>query len=82
VVVTELSSPSSITIRSERFWNIEKVLRLLHMWFDAPESMTNSGAGAAARAQGVSQTGSHSPVVVRAAGAVALSAFHHSFIRL
>jgi hypothetical protein len=88
VAVTELLSPSSITIGSESFLNVEKLLRSLHMWCDAPESMTHFGAAAAAaaaaavRAQAVSQKGSQSPVVARAAVAVAFFTFHHSFIRL
>jgi len=88
VAVTEFLSPSSITIGSESFLNVEKVLRSLHMWCDAPESMTHFGAAsaasavAAARAQAVSQKGSQSPVVARAAVAVAFFTLHHSFIRL
>jgi len=79
-------SPSSITIGSESILNVEKLLRSLHMWCDAPESTTPFGAtvaaAAAARAQLVSQKGSQSPVVARAAVAVAFFTFHHSFIRL
>ena len=82
MAVTQLSSPSSITIGSERFLNVEKLLRSLHMWCDAPDSMTHFGAVAAARAQVVSQKGSQSPVVARAAVAVAFFTFHHFFIRL
>ena len=48
-----------MTIGSESFLNIENVLRSLHMWCDAPESMTYFGgasaAAAAVRAQEVSQ---------------------------
>ena len=80
MAVTELLSPSSITIGSESFLNVEKLLRSLHMWCDAPESMTHFGA--AVRAQAVSQKGSQSPVVARAAVAVAFFTFHHSFIHL
>jgi len=80
MAVTELLSPSSSTIGSESFWIIEKLLRSLHMWCDAPESMTHFGA--AARAQAVSQNGMQSPVVARAAVAVGFFTFHHSFIRL
>jgi len=87
VAVTELLSPSSITIGSESFLNIEKLLRSLHMWCDAPESMTHFGAAAAAvavaaREQAVSQKGSQSPVIARSAVAVAFFTFHHSLIRL
>jgi len=82
--VTELLSPSSITIGSESFLNVEKLVRSLHIWCDTPESMTNFGAtaAAAARAEAVSQKGSQSSVVARAAVAVAFITFHHSFIRL
>jgi hypothetical protein len=84
--MTELLSPSPITIGSESFLNVEKRLRSLHMWCDAPESMTHFGAAVAAaavaRAQAVSQKGSQSPVVARAAVAVAFFTLHHSFIRL
>ena len=82
MAVTELLSPSSITIGSESFLNVEKLVRSLHIWCDAPESMTHFGAAAAARAEAVSQKGSQSPVVARAAVAVAFFTFHHSFIRL
>jgi len=89
VVVTESLSPSSITIGSESFLNVEKLLRSLHMWCDAPESMTHFGAAsaasavAAARAQADSQSVSQSPVVARAAVvAVAFFTLHHSSIRL
>jgi len=86
VAVTELLSPSSITIGSESFLNVEKLLWSLHMWCDAPESMTHFGAVVAApapaKSQAFSQKGSQSPVVVRAAVAVAFFTFHHSFIRL
>jgi hypothetical protein len=71
-----------MTIRSERLLNVEKLMRSLHMWCDVPESMTHFGAAAAAKAQAVSQTGSQSPVVARAAVAVAVFTFHHSFIHL
>ena len=81
MAVTELFSPSSITIRSESFLNVEKLLQSFHMWSDAPESMTHFGA-AVARVQPVSQKGSQSPVIVRAAIAVAFFTFHHSFIHL
>ena len=77
--------PSSITIGSESFLYVEKLVRSLHIWCDAPESMTHFGAvaaAAAARAEVVSQKGSQSPVVARAAVAVAFFTFHHSFIRL
>jgi len=86
--VTELLSPSSITICSESFLNVEKLLWSLHMWCDAPESMTHFGAAAAApvvvaaRAQAVSQKGSLSPVVAIAAVAVTFFTVHHLFIRL
>jgi len=86
VAVTELFSPSSITIGSESFLNVEKLLlRSLHMWCDAPESMTHFrvvSAAAAARAQADSQSVSQSPVVARAAVAVAFFTLHNSFIRL
>jgi len=81
VAVTELLSPTSITIGSESFLNVEKLLRSLHMWCDARESMTHFGV-VAARAQAVSQMGSQSAVVARAAETVAFFTFHHSFIRL
>ena len=81
MAVTELLSPSSIIIGSESFLNVEKLVRSLHIWCDAPESMTHFGA-AAARAEAVSRKGSQSPVVARAAVAVAFFTFHHSFIRL
>ena len=65
------------------FLNIEKLVRSLHIWCDAPDSMTNFGAAAAAaRAEAVSQKGSQSPVIARAAVAVAFFTFHHSCIRL
>ena len=76
MAVTELLSPSSITIGSESFLNIDKLLWSLHMWCDAPESMTHFGAAstasatAAARAQADSQSVSQSLVVARAAVAV------------
>jgi len=88
VAVTELLSPSSITIGSESSLYVEKLVRSLHIWCDAPESMTHfravaaAAAAAAARAEAVSQKGSQSPVVARAAVAVAFFTFHHSFIRL
>ena len=84
--VTELLSPSSITIGSESFLNVEKLARSLQIWFDAPESMTHSRAAVAAaavvRVEAVSQKGSQSPVVARAAVAVALFTFHLSIICL
>jgi len=79
VAVTELLSPSSITIGSESFLYVEKLVRSLHIWCDAPESTTYFRATAAAA---VSQKGSQSPVVAKAAVAVAFITFHHSFIRL
>jgi len=87
MAVTELLSPSSVTIASESFLNIEKLLRSLHMWCDAPGSMTHfraaaAAAAVAARAHAVSQKGSQSPVVARSALAVAFFTFHHSLIRL
>ena len=86
MAVTELLSPSSITIGSESFLYIEKLVRSLHIWCDAPESMTHlraaAAAAAVARAEAVSQKGSQSPVVVRAAVAVAFFTFHNSFISL
>jgi len=82
VAVTELSSPSLIAIGSESFLNVEKLMRSLHMWCDVPESMTQFGAVAAARAQPVSQKGSQSPVVSRAAVAVDFFTFPHSYICL
>ena len=90
MAATELLSLSSITIRSESFLKIEKLLRSLHMWCDAPESITHfiaaaaaaAAAATAARAHAVSQKGSLSPVIARAAAAVAFFTFHHSFIRL
>jgi len=65
---------------SESFFNIEKLLRSLHMWCDALESMTHFGG--AARPQAVSQKGSQSPVIARAAVAVAFITFHHSIRRM
>jgi len=86
VAVTELLSLSSITIGRESFLNIEKLVRSLHLWCDAPESMTHFGvavaAAVAARAVAVIQNASQSPVVARAAEAVAFFTFHHCFIRL
>jgi len=88
MAVTELLSPGSITIGSESFLNVEKLQRSLHMWCDDPESMTHFGAAsaasavAAARAQADSQSVSQSPVVARAAVAVAFFTLHHSFIHL
>ena len=86
MAVTELLSPSSITIGSESFLYVEKLVRSLHIWCDAPESMTHfraaAAVAAAARAEAVSQKGSQSPVVARAAVAVAFFTFHHSFMRL
>jgi len=79
--VTELLSPSLITIGSESFLNVEKLLRSLHMSCDAPESMTHFGA-AAASAQPGSHKGFQLLVIVRAAVAVAFFTFHHSFIHL
>jgi len=83
MAVTALSSPSSITIGSESFLNVEKLVRSLHICCDAPESMTHFRAlAAAARAEEVSQKGSQFPVVARAAVAVAIFTFHHFFICL
>jgi len=84
VAVTELLSQSSITIGSESFLYVEKLVRSLHIWCDALESMTHFGAAAAAaeRAEAVSPKGSQSPVVARAAVAVAFFTFQHSFICL
>ena len=83
MVVTELLSPSSITIGIESFLHVGKLLRLVHMWCDAPESMTHFRAAEnAARAQAVSQRGSQSPVVARSAVAVAFFTLHFSFICL
>ena len=84
MAVTEFLSLSWITIGSESYLNVEQVMRALHMWCDAPESMTHFGgaSAAAARAQAVSNKGSLSPVVARAAVAVAFFTLHHSFIRL
>ena len=80
MVVIELPSLSSITIESERFLNVEKLLRSLHIWCDTPESITHFGA--VARAQAVCQKGFQSPVIARAAVAVAFFTFHHSFTHL
>ena len=82
MAVTELSCLSSITIGSENDLNNEKLLRSLHMWCASPESMTQYGAAAAVGVQAVSQKGSQSPVIARAAVAVAFFTFHHSFICL
>jgi len=65
--VTELLSPSLITICSESFLNVEKF---------------GAAAAAAVRAQAVGRKGSQSSVVARAAVAVAFFTLHHSFIRL
>jgi hypothetical protein len=83
-VVTELLSQSSITIGSESFLNVEKLLRSMHMWCHAPDMMTNFGATAAvaARAEAVIQKGSQSPVGARAAVAVAFFTFDDVFIHL
>jgi len=81
-VVTELLSPSSITIRSEILLNVEKLLRSLHRWSDAPESITHCDAAAAMRAQAVGHKGSQSAVVARAVVGVAFFTFHHSLIPL
>jgi hypothetical protein len=81
MAVTELLSPSSITIGSESFLNIEKLLQSLHIWCDALESITHFGA-MAVREEVFSQKGSQSLVVVSAAVAVAFFTFHHSLIRL
>jgi hypothetical protein len=85
VAVTELLSPSSITIGSESFLYVEKLVQSLHIWCDAPESMTHFGASAAvvaAGAEGVSHKESQSPVIARAAVAVDVFTFLHSFIHL
>ena len=79
MALSESLSPSSITIVSESFLNVEQLLRTLRMWCDAPESMTHFGA-AAAKAQPVSQKALHSPVIARVAVAVAFISRHHSFI--
>ena len=81
--MTELLSPSSITIHSESFLNVQKLVRSLVICSEALGSMTRFGAGAAAaRAEAFSQEGSQSPVIARAAVAVAIFTFHHSFICL
>ena len=66
------------------FLNVERLLRSLHMWCDAPDSMTHFGAAAAAaaRAQAVSQNRLQPSVAARAAVAVAFFTFQHSFIGL
>ena len=81
--VTELFSARSITIGSESFLNVEKLLQSLDMWCDAPESMTHFGATAvvAVRPDAVSQMGSQSLVIARAAVAVAFFTFHQSLTR-
>ena len=62
MAVTELWSPSAITVGSEKFLNIEKLVRSLQIWCDAPGSMTHLGAAAAVagavRAEAVRQKGS------------------------
>jgi hypothetical protein len=82
--VTELLSPSWITIGSESFLNVEKLLRSMHIWCDALESMTHFGAAVAAavRARAVTQKGSQSLLVERATVAVAFFTFHPFLIRL
>ena len=82
MAATELLSPSSFNVASASFSNFEKLLRSLHMRCDAPYAMTHFGAAtaAAARGEAVSQEGSQSSVVVRAAVALAFFTFHHSFI--
>jgi len=88
VAVTEVLSPSLITIGSESFLNVEKLVQSLHISCDAPESMTHfraaaaAGAAAAVRPDAVSQKGLQSPVVAKVAVAVAFFTFHHSFIHL
>jgi hypothetical protein len=80
-----LLSLSSITIESESFLHFENLVRSLHIWCDAPESMSHFGAAAVAaavRAEAVSQKGLQSPVVPKTAVAVAFIIFHHSFIRM
>jgi hypothetical protein len=81
MAVPELLSQSSITIGSDSFLNVQKLLWSLHMWCDAPESMTHFGA-AAVRLHVVSQEAMQSPVGARAAVAVAFFILHHSFIHL
>jgi len=76
VAVTELLSPSSITIGGVRFMYVEKLVQSLHIRCDAPDELTHFGAAA------VSQKGWQSPVVARAAVAVAFVTFHHSLICL
>jgi hypothetical protein len=64
--------------------NVEKLVRSLHIWCDTPESMTHfrAVAAAVARAGAVSQKGSQTAVIARAAVAVAFFTFPHSFIHL
>ena len=83
MAVTESLSSSSITIESESFLNIGKLLRSLHMWCDALESMSQLRATAVvavAIAPVVRHKGSQSPVVARAAVTVAFYIFHHFYI--
>jgi hypothetical protein len=81
-------SPSLITIGTENFLKIEKLLRSLPMWCDTPESKTNCGAGSAGsaalavREQADSQSVEQSPVVARAALVVVFFTLHHCFIHL
>jgi len=83
MTITELLSPGSIIIRSESFLDIEKMLRSSHMWCDVRDSVTHFGAMAAAvaRADAFCQKGSQSPVIARAAVAVAFITLHHSLKR-
>ena len=88
MAVTELLSPSLLTIGSESILNVEKLLRSLHMRCEAPESMTHfraavaASAPAAQRGKAVSQKELQSSVVARAPLAVALFTYHHSCICL
>jgi hypothetical protein len=83
VDITKLFSPCSITIGSESGLKVEKLLRSLHMSWDTPESMTHFvPVEATTRANAVSQKGLQSPVVPRAAVAIALFPLHHSLICL
>jgi hypothetical protein len=81
VVVTESLCPSVITLKSESCSNVERLVRSLQIWCDDPESMTHfRDVVEAARDEAVSQIGSQSLVVARAAVAVAFFTVHNDFI--
>jgi len=84
LTVTMLSSPSSMTIGWRSFFIELNLVRSLHIWWDAPASMTHAaGAEAAARAVGLSasQIRSRSGAVVHDAVPL-LTLLHCSWARL